>query len=93
MEKKKICIITGTRAEYNYLKPIIKKIRNSEKLEPKLIVTGMHLMEKFGKSVDLIEKDKITIDSKIKMYDETDTSEQALGNAVGNVIIEFTHTL
>ena len=44
---KKICIVTGTRAEYGLLKPIIKEVHNSEKLELHLVVTGMHLSPEF----------------------------------------------
>ncbi|MHA1729864.1 MAG: UDP-N-acetylglucosamine 2-epimerase [Promethearchaeota archaeon] len=92
MKKKNICIVTGTRAEYNYLKPIIQKIHESNLLEPKLIVTGMHLLKKFGYTIDIIRKDGIKIDKIILMYDENDNSKAALGKAVGKAIIDFSNT-
>jgi len=92
MKKKIVCIVTGTRAEYNYLKPIIQKVHESELLEAKLIVTGMHLLKKFGYTVDIIKKDGIKIDKIIPMYDETDNSKAALGKAVGKAIIDFSYT-
>lgn len=40
---KKVCVVTGTRAEYGLLKPLIKKIDDDKELELLLVVTGMHL--------------------------------------------------
>ena len=45
---KKICVATGTRAEYGILKPLIDKIYHSKKCELQLAVTGMHLSTEFG---------------------------------------------
>ena len=45
---KKICVVTGTRAEYGLLKPVIKEINDSRDLELELVVTGMHLSPEFG---------------------------------------------
>ena len=41
--KKKICIITTTRADYGFLKPLISRLKKEEKLELQLIATGTHL--------------------------------------------------
>ena len=43
MIKRKICVITGTRAEYGLLYWLMKEIKADEELELKIIVTGMHL--------------------------------------------------
>lgn len=55
---KKIAIVTSTRAEYGLLSPVIKEIRKheTEKLKVDLIVTGMHLDEKYGMTVNEIEE-------------------------------------
>ena len=45
---KKVCIVTGTRAEYGLLKPVIDKVYRSDELELQLVVTGMHLSAEFG---------------------------------------------
>lgn len=71
---KKICVVTGTRAEYGLLKPIIKKIHNSGSLELQLVVTGMHLSTEFGLTYQEIEKDGYPITSKIEMLLSSDTS-------------------
>ena len=44
----KICFITGTRAEYGLLKPLIKLIKDESEFDLQLIVTGMHLSPEFG---------------------------------------------
>lgn len=44
---KKICIVTGTRAEYGLLKPLIKRIKEENQLQLQLLVTGMHLSPEF----------------------------------------------
>lgn len=93
MAEKQICIMTGTRAEYGYLKIIIEKIINSKKLSLSLIVTGMHLLKEYGHTIDLIQKDNIPITKIIPMYDENDSSNSALGKAVGSSIIKFTESL
>jgi UDP-N-acetylglucosamine 2-epimerase len=45
---RKICVVTGTRAEYGILEPVMKAIKKSPTLELSVIVTGMHLAQQFG---------------------------------------------
>lgn len=54
---RKICVITGTRAEYGLLYWIIKEIDTDPELELQLIVTGMHLSSEFGLTYKEIEKE------------------------------------
>jgi len=91
--KKKICVVTGIRAEYGPLKLLIEKIRSSKKLELSLFVTGMHLLKKYGNTVDIIKKDGIPITKIIEMYDENDSDDVSLGKAIGKAIINFTEAL
>lgn len=70
---KKVCIVTGTRAEYGLLKPIIDKVYNSEVLELQLVVTGAHLSPEFGLTYQEIEEDGYSITSKIEMLISSDT--------------------
>ena len=91
--KKKVCIVTGSRAEYGILKILIQKVIESEKLELIFLVTGMHLLNKYGNSIEIIKRDGFSITKIIPMYDESDISEITLGKAVGKAIINFTKTL
>ena len=47
MTKKKICVVTGTRAEYGLFFPIMKKIQSSDYLELQVVATTMHFSEEF----------------------------------------------
>ena len=65
--KRKICVTTGTRAEYGLLKPLLNKISKSKKLELYLVVSGMHLSKKYGYTINEIIRDGFKIHFKINM--------------------------
>ncbi len=70
---KKICVVTGTRAEYGLLYWLMKEIEADKDLELQLIVTGMHLSSEFGLTYKEIEKE-FKINKKIEMLLSSDTS-------------------
>ena len=70
---KKFCIITGTRAEYGLLKPVIDKVYRSNEFDLQLVVTATHLSPEFGLTYREIEKDGYPISSKIEMLLSSDT--------------------
>ena len=72
--KRKISITTGTRAEYGILREVLKQIKNSKHLELYLIVTGMHLDKKFGKTINEIKKDRFVIYTSFKMLPMNDSN-------------------
>ena len=67
---KKICIVTASRAEYGILTPLIKRIQDEEGLELQLVVTGTHLSDKHGMTVNQIEKDGFSINASIPILEE-----------------------
>ena len=71
--RRKICIITGARAEYGLLYWLMKEIQEDPDLELQIIVTGMHLSPEFGLTYEQIEKDGFKIDKKIEMLLSSDT--------------------
>ncbi len=73
MRKKKICIITGSRAEYGLLYWLIKGLKNDDEFNVKLIATGMHLKKEFGLTYKEIERD-FTLYKKIDILLNNDTS-------------------
>lgn len=85
---KKICIVTGTRAEYGLLKPVIDKIYKSDKLELQLVATGMHLSTEFGMTYKEIEEDGYPITSKIEMLLGSDTP-MGITKSMGVAMIGF----
>ena len=82
MSKRKICVVTGTRAEYGLFYPILKKIQSSNKLDLQLIATTMHLSEEFGSTYKQIEKDGFTIDEKIENLLASD-SKSSIAKSTG----------
>ena len=63
--KRKVCIITGTRAEYGVAKPLFEAINRDKNLELQIIATGMHLVDEFGFTFKEIENDGFKIDQKV----------------------------
>lgn len=72
--KKKVCVVTGTRAEFGLLQWVIDLISKSEVLELQIIVTGMHLSPEFGLTVQDIDDSGVHIDYKVEMLLSSDTS-------------------
>ena len=91
MIKTKIAVLTGTRAEYGILRPILKKVDAHPKLELILIVTGMHLSDEFGYTVDTIKKDGFEIDAEIATLNVVDTG-YGMARYIGKTIIELSDT-
>lgn len=75
---KKIAVLTGTRAEYGLLKPVLYKIKQDEELELCLIVTGAHLEKQFGETKNEIVQDGFQIDHEVKMNLQSDRTEGIL---------------
>lgn len=71
---KKVCVVTGTRAEYGLLRWVIEGIRQSTVLDLQLIATGMHLSPEFGLTVNAIEADGYHVDRKVEMLLSSDTA-------------------
>lgn len=71
--KRKICVVTGTRAEYGLLVPLIKEILCDKDLELQIIATGSHLSTEFGYTYTEIEQD-FHVDKKIEIVLSSDTS-------------------
>ncbi|MBI29382.1 MAG: UDP-N-acetylglucosamine 2-epimerase (hydrolyzing) [Pelagibacteraceae bacterium] len=70
--KKKICIITSSRAEYGLLSNLIKKIKNSRNLKLQLLVSGTHLSKKYGSTKKDIIRDRVRIDKEIRIVQNGD---------------------
>lgn len=67
---RKICVITGTRAEYGLLSRLMKMIQDAPNTQLQIIATNMHLSPKFGNTYQEIENDGFTIDYKVPIIDE-----------------------
>ena len=85
---RKICVITGTRAEYGLLYWVMKSIEQDKNLQLQLIVTGMHLSTEFGLTYKQIEKDGFHIDKKIEILLSSDSPE-GISKSMGLAMISF----
>lgn len=84
--KKKICIATGTRAEYGLLNPLMNLIKKDKSFELQIIATAMHLSPEFGMTINEISKDGFKVNEKIEMLLSADT-DTAVVKAMGLAMI------
>jgi len=70
---RKVCVVTGTRADYGCLRWVMEGIKAAEGLELQVIATGMHLSPEFGLTYREIEKDGFAIARKVEMLLSSDT--------------------
>jgi len=88
LKRRKILVTTGTRAEYGILRPVLKKINDSKKLELLLVVTGTHNSKKYGMTINEIKKDGFKIAKIIKILPKSDT-HYSVTQSLGEGIIYF----
>lgn len=84
--KKKICIATGTRAEYGLLNPLMTLIKKDKSFELQIVATAMHLSPEFGMTINEISKDGFKVNEKIEMLLSADT-DTAVVKAMGLAMI------
>jgi GDP/UDP-N,N'-diacetylbacillosamine 2-epimerase (hydrolysing) len=89
---KKICVVSGTRAEYGLLRWVMDGICQAPELELQLIATGMHLSPEFGMTVEAIEADGFKIDHKVEMLLSSDTAV-GVTKSMGLGVIGFADAL
>lgn len=85
---KKICVVTGTRAEYGLLSNLMKRINDCPELQLQVVATNMHLSPEFGLTYKEIEADGFHIDKKVEMLLSADTPT-ATTKSLGLGIIGF----
>jgi GDP/UDP-N,N'-diacetylbacillosamine 2-epimerase (hydrolysing) len=89
---RKICVITGTRAEYGLLRWVMQGIKDDPELRLQIIATGMHLSPEFGLTYQAIEQDGFRIDRKVEMLTSSDTSV-GIAKSMGLGLIGFADAL
>lgn len=92
MKKRKICVVTGTRAEYGLLYWLMKEIQADDALDLQIIATGMHLSPEFGLTYQTIEQDGFFIDEKVEMLLSSDTPV-GITKSIGLGVIGFADAL
>jgi UDP-hydrolysing UDP-N-acetyl-D-glucosamine 2-epimerase len=92
MGKRKVCIFTGTRAEYGLLKPLMDEIKSDPDLELQIVASCMHLSPEFGLTYQEIEKDGFNINEKVEMLLSSDTPS-GIVKSMGLGMIGYTDAL
>ncbi|MBI3306193.1 MAG: UDP-N-acetylglucosamine 2-epimerase (hydrolyzing) [Candidatus Omnitrophica bacterium] len=92
-EKRKIALVTGSRGEYGYIRPIIREIeKHSKELQYETIVTNLHLLPDFGSSIEELERDKVKISDKIYMAVDGYTPA-SMSKSLGLFLLSVTDSL
>jgi len=89
---RKICVVTGSRAEYGLLRWVMEGIRAAPDLQLQLVATGMHLSPEFGLTYRDIERDGFCIDRKVEMLLSSDTAV-GVAKSMGLALIGFGEAL
>lgn len=89
MNLRSVTVVTGTRAEFGILTPILVEIMRSKDLELHIIATGMHLSEVHGYTLKDIERSGFRVDEVVDMS-PCDDSEASMAKALGKGIIGVT---
>ena len=89
---RKICVVTGTRAEYGLLRRLLLILKNDPQIELQLVVTGSHLSPSHGMTVNEIESDGFVPIAKLSV-DLSDDSKLATVKAMADVTSQIAETL
>ena len=90
MERKTVCIVTGTRAEWGLLRGVCRAMQEREELCVKVAVTGAHLSEAFGMTVHEVERDGAPIDVRIPILEYGTDSREAMAKTTALAMERFT---
>tara|TARA_B100001287_G_C22685690_1_gene533430 strand:- start:5136 stop:6254 length:1119 start_codon:yes stop_codon:yes gene_type:complete len=85
IKKKTVCVVTSSRADYSHLYPLMLRLKESKKIQLKVVATGMHLLKEYGETYKLIEKDKFKINLRINSK-QKDTKASSILNGISNQI-------
>ena len=78
MGKYRVAYATGSRADYGIVKNFLRLLDNDKAIEFSVLVTGSHLEDKFGHSVDIIRQDGFKIDLEIPLNIENDSNANVM---------------
>ena len=91
---RKVLIVTERRADYSRFKPILNLIEQSKGLDYDLVVTGTHLLEKYGNTIEEIKLDGFKIFDTFDMFTESDTDDGAsMMEGFSNAVRELTYII
>ncbi len=87
-----ILLVTGSRGEYGYIRPIVREIEKHEELDYSIVATNLHLLPDFGSSIEEIERDELKISDRIFMAFDGYTPA-SMSKSLGVFLMSITDTL
>ena len=88
---KKVLYITGTRADYGLMHNALELLNNDDDIQLEIAVTGMHLMEEFGYSVNEIKKDNFNLHIINQTF--LKDNKQSMSEFIGRLIVDLTQLM
>lgn len=85
---KRYCVVTGSRADYGLLYPLMRRIQNATDMELQVAITGMHLAPEFGLTANQVERDGFPISARIESLVSSDTPV-GIAKSVGVGVLGF----
>ncbi|MCC7125973.1 MAG: UDP-N-acetylglucosamine 2-epimerase (hydrolyzing) [Acidobacteria bacterium] len=89
---RKLAVFTGNRAEYGLQMPILRAIADDPRLDYRLLVSGAHLKESFGRTLEEIERDGFEIHHQVRIDMPEDTL-QSTAHAIGSGVVSLSEVL
>lgn len=87
--KRKVCVVTGTRAEYGLLSGLMTKLQTHEAAELQIVACAAHLSEAYGYTLQTIVDDGFTVDAQVPMLSEKDEGGLSIAKAVARGVSGF----
>ena len=90
--KRKVCVVTGTRAEYGLMYSLLKALDLHPEVSLEIVATAAHLSPEFGMTIDEIERDGFDASQRIETLLSADTPT-SIGKSTGLMLISFSEAL
>lgn len=88
MSRRRICVVTGSRADYGLLTPLLRQLVVEPSAEVQLVVTGAHLAPEFGLTYQAIEEDGFKVHARVEMLLSSDTAT-GVARSMGLAVMGF----
>jgi len=92
VKRRNVCVVTGTRADYGPLRPVVQALARTPGLRLQVCITGMHVLERFGHTARIVEQDGWRETFRVRMQSDEDSRQQqalGLGRGVAAMAEEF----
>lgn len=88
----KVCVFTGSRADYGLLRPLLAELERCQGVELRLLCSGTHLSRDFGRTAEEIEADGYTISERVDIH-PTGMDEQSICASMSEALVEYAEAL